>query len=238
MPAVQTSYVATMPIGFVGEIADLGLANVLSREAENGVGFGLAVIQGTADHGCKVGGDGSFLGISVRDVTLDSRRSDAYAQYDTVAVLDKGSIWVSPLVAVVPGDPVYRTPAGAITNVVGTRTASSAAKSGGNTGTGTMGAITVTGAVPDGVYALRITALGSNAGRFTITDDKGRVIGVGDVATAYSQDGLAFTLADGTPDFAIGDGFDITVTGGNVLIPNARFETTGSTTVLAKVRLS
>jgi len=64
------------------------------------------------------------------------------------------------------------------------------------------------------------------------------VIGpVGTVAAAYSFGGLAFTLADGTPDFAVGDKFTITVTGGNTLIENARWLDTLAQDAIGRVRL-
>lgn len=83
----------------------------------------------------------------------------------------------------------------------------------GNTGNGTMGTITVTAGVPDaGVHKLRITKAATNAGDFEVISPSGALIGVGSVGVAFNAGGLAFTLADGSTDFALGDGFDITVT--------------------------
>ena len=92
--------------------------------------------------------------------------------------------------------------------------ASAAAGIGGgaNTGDGTMGAVTVSGAAKPGVYALRIIELAANAGTFVVTDPDGKMVATGTVAVAFDAGGLAFTLADGSTDFATGDGFDITVT--------------------------
>lgn len=83
----------------------------------------------------------------------------------------------------------------------------------GNTGNGVMGAVTVTNA-PNGVYQVVITEPGANVGEFEVRDPHGAVIGQGTVASAYSAGGLAFTLADGATDFAVGDAFNITVSGG------------------------
>jgi hypothetical protein len=240
MPAVQSTYNARLAVGYAGQVADLALRDQLSREVETsgGIGFGLAVIRGTNDHGCKLGADGDFLGLTIRDITLDSTRNDKFAQYDTAGILIKGAMWVNAVKACVPGDPVYRLSDGRLTNVLGARTASAVA-AGGNTGQGAMGAITVSGAIADGVYTLKITAASTGAGSFVITDATGDIIGpVGTVGTPYSFGGLAFTLADGTPDFAVGDSFTITVSGGGALIPNARWETTASTDGdIAKIRL-
>lgn len=115
MGAVQTTYAERHTIGKLGEIADLGQSDVISREVEpTSIAFGLAVVQGTADDQCKLGAAGSFLGISVRDTTLPVTRGDAYAQYDTAAIMRKGVIWVTAGEAVVAGDVVYRTSAGVL----------------------------------------------------------------------------------------------------------------------------
>lgn len=92
-----------------------------------------------------------------------------------------------------------------------TPTATSAAKSGGNTGAGTLGSLTCAANTPAGVYTVRVTAEASGAGDFEVRDPQGRVIGTGTVAVACLAGGLGFTIADGNPDFVVGDGFDITV---------------------------
>jgi hypothetical protein len=93
--------------------------------------------------------------------------------------------------------------------------AATSAAGAGNTGNGAMGSITVTSNknLKLGVYTLRIIKAATNAGDFIVTNPDGRVVGYGTVAVAYSQGGLAFTLADGSTDFAVGDTFSITVTG-------------------------
>jgi len=113
---IQTTYLDKAPVGYVGEIADLGLSDVISRAVEGGagIGFGLAVIQGTADEQCKLGAAGVFLGITVKDVALPKSRGDKYAQYDVAAILTKGVILVTAGEAVNAGDAVYRTAAGVL----------------------------------------------------------------------------------------------------------------------------
>lgn len=92
----------------------------------------------------------------------------------------------------------------------GSATAAAAA---GNVGNGTMGAITVTTA-PPGRYQVVITEPGANVGEFELRAPGGAVVGQGTVASAFSAGGLAFTLADGATDFAVGDTFNIDVVGG------------------------
>jgi len=81
----------------------------------------------------------------------------------------------------------------------------------GNTGTGTVGTITVSAGAKVGRYSLVITEPGSNVGQFTVFDPDGVAMGKpGTVAAAYTDGSLAFTLSDAT-DFVPGDGFFIDV---------------------------
>jgi len=89
--------------------------------------------------------------------------------------------------------------------------ATAVAAAGTNTGNGVMGAVTASGIVQEGIYILRITKAVTNAGDFEIIDPRGIVVGLGSVATAFNQGGLAFTLADGSADYVPGDTFLITV---------------------------
>ena len=96
-----------------------------------------------------------------------------------------------------------------------TASAASSAAYSGNTGNGTMGAITVSSGAKLGAYSLTITEPGTNDGNFIVQDPDGILVGQGDVAAAFSAGGLAFTLADGSTDFVAGDGFTITVAAGD-----------------------
>jgi len=93
-------------------------------------------------------------------------------------------------------------------------TAASAAKSGGNTGNGTLtldaSTPVLTGAAP-GVYTVRLITAAANAGTFRVTDPSGRVLGDIGVGSTFSNQ-IKFATADGSTDFIVGDGFDITVT--------------------------
>lgn len=90
-----------------------------------------------------------------------------------------------------------------------------AAADAGNVGNGAMGAVTVgDGAIP-GAYRLIIIAEATNAGAFTVENPEGVTVGEGNVAAAFEGGGIAFTLADGATDFAVGDSFTITVAEGS-----------------------
>lgn len=95
-------------------------------------------------------------------------------------------------------------------------TVASAAKSGGNTGNGTFTLDATTPLLLNaklGVYTLRCIAAATNNGTFRLEDPDGMVLG--DIVMAAGAGTVAEqikgALADGATDFAVGDGFDITV---------------------------
>lgn len=96
-----------------------------------------------------------------------------------------------------------------------TKGAATAAAAAGNTGNGTMGAITVGAGAKAGDYTLTIVEPGTNLGTFVVEDPAGIIVGTGVVATAFAGGGLGFTLADGATDFVAGDLFTITVAAGS-----------------------
>jgi hypothetical protein len=92
-------------------------------------------------------------------------------------------------------------------------TATSAAKTGGNTGNGTLTVDATTpvlyGGLP-GVYTVRCITAASNAGTLRVTAPTGEVLG--DVAVGGTfANRIKFATSDGSTDFSVGDGFDITV---------------------------
>ena len=105
--------------------------------------------------------------------------------------------------------------AGAVLGKVTTGSTATSAANAGNVGDGVMGAVTVSAGAKPGVYRLNVTAAAVNAGTFEVEDPDGVPVGVGTVGVAFSAGGRAFTLADGTTDFVVGDGFTITVAAGS-----------------------
>lgn len=103
-----------------------------------------------------------------------------------------------------------------LATVITAQTVASAAKSGGNTGNGTFTLDATTPLLYGaklGVYSLRCIAAATNNGTFRLEDPDGIVLGdivmSGGAATVSEQ--IKGALADGATDFAVGDGFDITV---------------------------
>lgn len=95
-------------------------------------------------------------------------------------------------------------------------TVASAAKSGGNTGNGTFTLDATTPLLLGaklGVYTLRCIAAAANNGTFRLEDPDGAVLG--DIVMAAGagtvSEQIKGAIADGSSDFIVGDGFDITV---------------------------
>lgn len=108
--AVQSTYLDNMAAAYNGMIAN-GEPNVLiSRlvETEAGIGFGVPVIQGTADNQCDVvaASTNEVIGITVRD---QSTTDDTFAENDSALLIRNGVIWVTVTDAggVAAGDPVW-----------------------------------------------------------------------------------------------------------------------------------
>lgn len=82
----------------------------------------------------------------------------------------------------------------------------------GNTGNGSIGTVTASYGVKPGRYVVKITKAATDAGEFEVIDPDGDLAGVGAVGAAFAGGGLAFTLADGSADFIVGDTIKIEVT--------------------------
>ena len=93
--------------------------------------------------------------------------------------------------------------------------ATSVAVASGNTGNGTIGAITRFTGLLLGTYQLVCIKAATNGGVFTVEDPAGYLLGESTVGVAFSGGGLSFTIADGTSDFAVGDRFSMTVAAGD-----------------------
>jgi hypothetical protein len=107
---------------------------------------------------------------------------------------------------------------GSVLGAVDVAGATSAAKAGGNTGGGTL-TVDVTTPVlvgaKAGVYTVRNVGVVANAGQFEVKDPDGAVLGVYAIGGAAFANQIKFAMADVGTDFALGDGFDITVAAGS-----------------------
>ena len=107
MPALQTTYTTTIRPGIPGMPATTHGYNADTRVVETaaGIGFGLAVSQGTADKGVVLGG-AAAVGVSMRDITLVHSAAadlDKYVDNENMSVMVQGDIWVLTDSAVTKG---------------------------------------------------------------------------------------------------------------------------------------
>lgn len=111
---VQPTYGATMPVGTPGMPATMTGWDADTRIVETaaGIGFGLAVSQGTSEQGIVIGG-AKFRGITYRDVTLLAACNavDIYPRYMNAGVMVRGDLWVTVVDAITVNDAVNYNPA-------------------------------------------------------------------------------------------------------------------------------
>ncbi|WP_441252412.1 hypothetical protein AB8A28_14010 [Tardiphaga sp. 71_E8_N1_1] len=94
----------------------------------------------------------------------------------------------------------------------GARSAVSAPKVGGNTGTGTLGALTADAAAATGGWRVICQAQSTDGGAFAVLRPDGAFDGVALVGAPYnSPNGINFTLSDAGVDFVAGDEFVVSV---------------------------
>ena len=148
-----------------------------------------------------------------------SYSSSAYAHKEIIS--GNHDLLLSKKVTILSGQNLTM---GAVLGAVALGNASAAAKSGGNTGDGTitMDATTpVQAGAKLGVYAVRCIEAVTNGGRFEVRDPDGFVIGNtieitgGAGGTGAFDDDIKFVLTDAATDFALGDGFDVTIAAGS-----------------------
>jgi hypothetical protein len=151
MATYQTTYSNAPAKGLPGQIANMELANVISRTVETvaGIGFGQPAFRGAGDHGVILGA--------------------------TFAATGAGS------------------------------------EAAGNTGTGTItDEPTISAGAKPGRYKAVLLATSGTAA-FVVEDPDGIIVGHGNVASAFTGGGLAFTISNaGT--MTIGDTFYVDVT--------------------------
>lgn len=84
----------------------------------------------------------------------------------------------------------------------------------GNTGNGTMGALTLASSARTGTYQVIVIEPVANGGAFEVAAPDGAIVGTGNVGVAFTSEDLSFTVTDGSTDFVAGDRFSIAVSGG------------------------
>ncbi|MCW5982435.1 MAG: head decoration protein [Bryobacteraceae bacterium] len=118
-----------------------------------------------------------------------------------------------------------------------TKGAATGAAVAGNAGNGTITAAPAVGAAAKpGVYRIVCIEPAGNAGKFSVEDPDGVLIGVATVGVEFTTH-LTFTIADGDPDFAAGDAFTITVAAGSGKVKQIDFAATDGSDVACGILL-
>lgn len=110
MAELQTTYTDTVAKGYAGMVANGETSNRITRTCEDsgGIAFGAPVYRGTGDHGCTgtVGTLATFLGFAIANsgqALIAGQDADEYQQYDNVAIMTSGAIFVNVKGAVTDG---------------------------------------------------------------------------------------------------------------------------------------
>ena len=108
MGTVQSDYADNVAVGYLGAIANQEPRNLISRNVEDsgGIDFALAVMQGSEDKGCVVGDGTDFLGVTVRDQSVEANDPDTFEFQSSARIMTEGVIWVENSGGVNAGDPV------------------------------------------------------------------------------------------------------------------------------------
>jgi len=85
----------------------------------------------------------------------------------------------------------------------------------GNTGGGSCGSVTAGALAQIGIYTVRCIKAATGAGDFEVIAPDGSLVGIATVGVAFESSHINLTLADGTPDFAVGDLFTIAIPAGS-----------------------
>ncbi len=126
MAELQTTYGEAVPKGYAGMVANGETSNRITRTCETaaGVAFGQPVYRGTGDHGCTatVGTLATFLGWTIAhhgQALIAGQDADEYQQYDNVAIMTLGAIYVNVKGAVTDGAAITVGTGGGAADLIG-----------------------------------------------------------------------------------------------------------------------
>jgi len=154
MATVQSTYSENIAAAVAGMPADADYhADTRVCETAAGIGFGLAVGQGTSAKEGKLdaAADTDFVGVTIRDKTLVNDSEDLYEQYENMAVMTRGDIWVTTGASVSAGDDVtYVKSTGVLSSAAasGTQFAITGARWMTTAGSGALAILRLGGALP------------------------------------------------------------------------------------------
>lgn len=110
MAVLQNTFSENIAKGYPGMVANGETSNRITRTIEDaaGIGFGKPAYRGVGDHGCTgtVGTLASFYGWTIATSALAlvaGGVADTYPQYENVAIMTLGAIYVTVTGSVVDG---------------------------------------------------------------------------------------------------------------------------------------
>lgn len=115
MAVNQDTYLDTLAAGYPGMVANGETSNRITRTCADagGIGFGVPVYEGADPHTCtRTPTAGALLGITIAHEALGvlpGGTADEYAQYDNVAIMTQGVIFVTAGEAVTARAAAYDT---------------------------------------------------------------------------------------------------------------------------------
>lgn len=117
MSTVQSTYSDNIPVGYAGGLVNEEPKVLISRNVEDeaGLAFGLAVMQGSEDKGVVVSDGSAFLGVTVREQSVNPTTPNKFAQNEDARIMTKGVIWVANSGGVAAGEAAEAGADGALT---------------------------------------------------------------------------------------------------------------------------
>lgn len=245
-----TAFLFSMPSGIPGAISRQQFTAVEPQNLDSAKPFGSYGIPGYISGSKFVPvdsslGNSSVYGFLVRAYpTQGANPSDPLSTAvpktsGTIDIMRRGymTVLLNAGTAVLDGQAYVRTANPSTGKPVGGIEAtqewgsSSASKSGGNTGNGTLVLDATSPVQPNaiaGAYTINCITASTNAATFRVSDPMGRVLGdvsfSGSGASATFNDQIKFAVTDGSTDFVVGDGFVVTVVANTLAIPRCRFQ--------------
>lgn len=224
---MATSALYRMPSGVAGSVTrnlDSTVESVFLNSAKPVLAYGAPVklVSGKAEP-FEAGDDAlDFYGVMARTApSISGSTAQTFASQvpntDTAqGVLTRGYINVSCKVGTpVRGGAVYvrmvADTGKAIGDFEATSSVAATGVAGTNTGNGTIGTISATQSAVSGAYKVTFTA----ATVFSVYNPNGDLLKAGATGTAYTADGLTFTITAGGTAFIAGDTFTVTVVKNN-----------------------
>ena len=225
MCPVQTSYSAEHVVATVGQRADLGLFDIISKAAEGSdINFGLAVVRGTGDDQAKLPSTTgqAFMGITEYTTAWAANASDVhlYQENREMNIVDFGRVYAICEDGCVPGDAVfYRHTTGTGTTIGAFRTDADTA-----TADEVNGATWETTASAGGIAIINFRTGASGVAPLTLFDDH---VALATATTLLTQATLYDTTAGATTS-TLADGLEgqektlrMAVDGGDMVVTPA-----------------